>query len=74
MYRGNVEVVIDQKDQRNVKATLLKQLELEQVLDRDVEHLSGVYNLTAIDCYSNTLLMLHCLLCWLRNMRALSAT
>ena len=70
MYRGNVEVVIDQKDQRNVKATLLKQLDLEQVLDRDVEHLSGVYNLTAIDCNLNTLLMLHCLLSWLSIMSA----
>ena len=33
--------ILDQKDQRGVKASLLKDLELEQVLDRDVEHLSG---------------------------------
>lgn len=33
--------ILDQKDQRGVKASLLKDLDLEQVLDRDVEHLSG---------------------------------
>jgi ATP-binding cassette subfamily E protein 1 len=33
--------IIDQKDQRGVKDYLLRNLDLEQVLDRDVEHLSG---------------------------------
>ena len=33
--------ILDQKDQRGVKAALLRDLDLEQVLDRDVEHLSG---------------------------------
>lgn len=42
MYgRGNVEVVLGQKDQRGVLPNLLKDLDLEQVLNRDVEHLSG---------------------------------
>lgn len=45
--RGNVEVVLDQKDERGAKAQLLKDLELEQVLDRDVEHLSGEADLAA---------------------------
>ena len=39
--RGNVGEILDQKDQRGVKAALLRDLDLEQVLDRDVEHLSG---------------------------------
>lgn len=39
--RGNVGDILDQKDQRGVKAALLRDLDLEQVLDRDVEHLSG---------------------------------
>ena len=39
--RGNVGEIMDQKDQRGVKAALLRDLDLEQVLDRDVEHLSG---------------------------------
>ena len=39
--RGNVEVVIDGKDGRGAKKQLLKDLDLEQVLDRDVENLSG---------------------------------
>ena len=39
--RGNVEVVLDQKDERGAKQQLLEDLELIQVLDRDVEHLSG---------------------------------
>ncbi|KAK9806748.1 hypothetical protein WJX72_001148 [[Myrmecia] bisecta] len=39
--RGNVGDVLDQKDQRGEKANLLQLLDLEQVLDRDVEHLSG---------------------------------
>ena len=39
--RGNVEEVIDQKDQRGNKAKLLKELDLEQVTDRNVENLSG---------------------------------
>ena len=39
--RGNVETVLDQKDERGVKAMLLEELDLAQVLDRDVEHLSG---------------------------------
>ena len=39
--RGNVEVVLDQKDERGAKAQLLEDLELTAVLDRDVEHLSG---------------------------------
>jgi hypothetical protein len=36
-----VETVLDQKDERGVKAMLLAELDLAQVLDRDVEHLSG---------------------------------
>jgi translation initiation factor RLI1 len=40
--RGNVGLVINQKDQRGVKEELLRDLDLNQVLDRDVEHLSGV--------------------------------
>lgn len=39
--RGNVEEVIDAKDERDAKAQLLKDLDLEQVLDRNVENLSG---------------------------------
>ena len=39
--RGNVGDVIDSKDQRNVRDALLKELDLEQVLDRNVENLSG---------------------------------
>ncbi|CAL5227998.1 g11052 [Coccomyxa viridis] len=39
--KGNVGDILDQKDQRGVKAALLRDLDLEQVLDRDVEHLSG---------------------------------
>lgn len=39
--RGNVEKVIDGKDQRGAKDQLLKDLDLIQVLDRDVENLSG---------------------------------
>lgn len=39
--RGNVEKVIDGKDQRGAKAELLEDLDLVQVLDRDVENLSG---------------------------------
>lgn len=41
--RGNVEVVLDQKDERGAKQQLLEDLELIQVLDRDVEHLSGAF-------------------------------
>ena len=41
MCRGNVETVLDQKDERGVKEMLLQELDLRQVLDRDVEHLSG---------------------------------
>lgn len=37
-----MEVVLNQKDQRGVLPALLKDLDLEQVLNRDVEHLSGV--------------------------------
>ena len=36
-----MEVVLDQKDERGAKQQLLEDLELIQVLDRDVEHLSG---------------------------------
>ena len=36
-----METVLDQKDERGVKAMLLEELDLAQVLDRDVEHLSG---------------------------------
>lgn len=36
-----METVLDQKDERGVKAMLLQELDLAQVLDRDVEHLSG---------------------------------
>ena len=39
--RGNVGLVIEGKDQRGVKEALLEDLDLNQVLDRDVEHLSG---------------------------------
>uniref|UniRef100_A0A7S1T6P9 ATP-binding cassette transporter n=1 Tax=Tetraselmis chuii TaxID=63592 RepID=A0A7S1T6P9_9CHLO len=39
--RGNVEEVIDQKDQRGNKDKLLTQLDLKQVTDRNVENLSG---------------------------------
>ena len=39
--RGNVGEVMDQKDERGAKAELLKDLDLEQVLDRNVENLSG---------------------------------
>ena len=39
--RGNVEKVIDGKDQRGAKQQLLEDLDLVQVLDRDVENLSG---------------------------------
>ena len=34
-------MVLDQKDERGAKAQLLEDLELNAVLDRDVEHLSG---------------------------------
>ena len=40
--RGNVEEVLIQKDGRGQREHLQKVLELEQVLDRDVEHLSGM--------------------------------
>ncbi|GLC60735.1 ABC transporter E member 2 [Pleodorina starrii] len=39
--RGNVLTVLEQKDQRDVKAMLLRDLDLEQVTDRNVENLSG---------------------------------
>lgn len=39
--RGNVGEVLDAKDQRNVKEMLLKELDLAQVTDRNVENLSG---------------------------------
>ena len=39
--KGNVEEVLIQKDGRGQREHLQKVLELEQVLDRDVEHLSG---------------------------------
>jgi len=39
--RGNVLDVIKEKDGRNVKETLMKDLDLLQVTDRDVENLSG---------------------------------
>jgi hypothetical protein len=39
--RGNVGEVITEKDQRGQKEALLKDLDLEQVLDRNVENLSG---------------------------------
>lgn len=48
--RGNVEVVLGQKDQRGALATLLKDLDLEQVLNRDVEHLSGEHISRAYVC------------------------
>lgn len=40
--KGNVEDVLIQKDGRGQREHLQKVLELEQVLDRDVEHLSGL--------------------------------
>ncbi|WZZ46562.1 hypothetical protein YC2023_042821 [Brassica napus] len=39
--RGNVGEVLDQKDERNKKAELCADLELNQVIDRAVENLSG---------------------------------
>eukprot|EP00195_Chlamydomonas_chlamydogama_P004973 CAMPEP_0202902532 /NCGR_PEP_ID=MMETSP1392-20130828/16906_1 /ASSEMBLY_ACC=CAM_ASM_000868 /TAXON_ID=225041 /ORGANISM="Chlamydomonas chlamydogama, Strain SAG 11-48b" /LENGTH=532 /DNA_ID=CAMNT_0049589311 /DNA_START=389 /DNA_END=1987 /DNA_ORIENTATION=+ len=39
--RGNVLEVLEQKDQRNIKAKLLLELDLQQVTDRNVENLSG---------------------------------
>ena len=39
--RGNVGAVLDEKDARGVKEQLLRDLDLAQVTDRDVEHLSG---------------------------------
>lgn len=39
--RGNVDEVITQKDARGVRESLLERLDLQQVLDRNVEHLSG---------------------------------
>jgi len=39
--RGNVLEVIEQKDERGVKQKLMKDLDLEQVTDRNVENLSG---------------------------------
>lgn len=39
--RGNVGDVLDTKDQRGIKEDLLSQLDLRQVLDRNVENLSG---------------------------------
>eukprot|EP00878_Enallax_costatus_P000898 GHUV01001027.1.p1 GENE.GHUV01001027.1~~GHUV01001027.1.p1 ORF type:complete len:619 (+),score=215.58 GHUV01001027.1:158-2014(+) len=39
--RGNVGEVLTGKDQRGIKEYLLQKLDLEQVLDRNVEHLSG---------------------------------
>lgn len=44
--RGNVEKVIDGKDQRGAKQELLENLDLVQVLDRDVENLSGISHAT----------------------------
>ena len=38
---GNVGEVLDSKDERGQNAQLLKDLDLEQVLDRNVENLSG---------------------------------
>ena len=38
-----MEKVIDGKDQRGAKAQLLEDLDLVQVLDRDVENLSGLF-------------------------------
>ena len=56
--RGNVEVVLDQKDERGAKAQLLEDLELNAVLDRDVEHLSGQH----LKCSGKTM-SLQCSLC-----------
>lgn len=39
--RGNVGVVLADKDERGIKARLLEELELAQVTDRNVENLSG---------------------------------
>lgn len=48
--KGNVEDVLIQKDGRGQREHLQKVLELEQVLDRDVEHLSGLsYSLATQD-------------------------
>lgn len=46
--RGNVEEVLKQKDGRGQREHLQKVLELEQVLDRDVEHLSGMLHIVRI--------------------------
>ena len=43
-------MVLGQKDQRGALATLLKDLDLEQVLNRDVEHLSGEHISRAYVC------------------------
>ena len=43
MCRGNVGEVLKQKDQRQQMKHLLDALELNQVCDRDVEHLSGLH-------------------------------
>jgi len=39
--RGNVEEVLQEKDERDAMAFLARELELEQVMDRNVENLSG---------------------------------
>lgn len=41
LHSGNVGEVLDSKDERGQNAQLLKDLDLEQVLDRNVENLSG---------------------------------
>jgi hypothetical protein len=40
-HSGNVGEVLETKDERGQNAQLLKDLDLEQVLDRNVENLSG---------------------------------
>lgn len=41
LCRGNVKVLLEDKDQRGQVPQLQRDLDLEQVLDRDVENLSG---------------------------------
>ena len=59
--RGNVEDVLIQKDGRGQREHLQKVLELEQVLDRDVEHLSGMCCLACPQAFifGNKLFKLH---------------
>ena len=50
--RGNVEEVINQKDQRGIKASLLKDLDLEQVRDAPARRAVLSHAHRAVCCYS----------------------